>query len=181
MHLRNDALTGAAEWISFVEAHARSTEGLVATVAHIEARPGVGNIIPGEVRAWAEVRHAKDDVRNAAAQAIVAQAEQIAKTRGLQVEHETRLQQPSVAMNEDLIAIAKRAIAGCGIACPEMTSGAGHDAMIIAEKVPSVMIFLRSPGGISHHPDETVLPADVELALQAGDRLLKEVANNQHV
>jgi allantoate deiminase len=46
-----------------------------------------------------------------------------------------------------------------------MTSGAGHDAMILAEHVPSTMLFLRSPGGLSHHPDETVLPEDVEAAL----------------
>ena len=52
-----------------------------------------------------------------------------------------------------------------------MTSGAGHDAMILAPHVPSAMLFLRSPGGISHHPDESVLPGDVDVALEAGRRL----------
>jgi allantoate deiminase len=180
MHLRRDALTGAAEWIAAVEAHARVTKGLVATVGHIEARPGVGNVIPGEVRAWLEVRHARDDVRNAAAKVLIAKAEQIAQSRGLQVEQETRLQQPAVAMDRNLIAVGERAIADCGIPGHRMTSGAGHDAMIIAEKLPSVMIFLRSPGGISHHPDEAVLPEDVELALQAGGRFLEELAELEH-
>jgi allantoate deiminase len=54
-----------------------------------------------------------------------------------------------------------------------ITSGAGHDAMILAHRVPAAMLFLRSPGGISHHPDEAVLPADVEAALAAGVEFLR--------
>ena len=46
-----------------------------------------------------------------------------------------------------------------------MTSGAGHDAMIVVQRLPSTMLFLRSPAGLSHHPDESVLPEDVEAAL----------------
>jgi allantoate deiminase len=49
-----------------------------------------------------------------------------------------------------------------------MVSGAGHDAMILAEHIPSSMIFLRSPGGVSHHPDETVKIEDVHDAIAAG-------------
>jgi allantoate deiminase len=49
-----------------------------------------------------------------------------------------------------------------------MTSGAGHDAMIVATRIPSAMIFLRNPGGISHHPDESVLEEDVASALRVG-------------
>jgi allantoate deiminase len=57
--------------------------------------------------------------------------------------------------------------------------------MILAERVPSTMIFLRSPGGISHHPEESVRPQDVENALQAGRaflrQMLKEVSKEQSV
>jgi len=56
-----------------------------------------------------------------------------------------------------------------------MTSGAGHDAMILAQKVPVAMLFLRSPGGISHHPDERVLPDDVAAAVNTGLRFLEEL------
>jgi allantoate deiminase len=56
-----------------------------------------------------------------------------------------------------------------------MVSGAGHDAMILAERVPTTMIFLRSPGGISHHPDESVRPQDVENALTAGRAFLRHL------
>jgi allantoate deiminase len=56
-----------------------------------------------------------------------------------------------------------------------MTSGAGHDAMIVAGKIPSIMFFVRSPGGVSHSPDETVLPEDVEIALSTGLHFLDEL------
>jgi allantoate deiminase len=56
-----------------------------------------------------------------------------------------------------------------------MVTGAGHDAMIVAARVPAAMLFLRSPGGISHSPEETVLPGDVEAALQTGLRFLRRL------
>jgi allantoate deiminase len=54
-----------------------------------------------------------------------------------------------------------------------MASGAGHDAMIVARRMPAAMLFLRSPGGISHHPDETVLAEDVDAALDVGREFLE--------
>jgi allantoate deiminase len=56
-----------------------------------------------------------------------------------------------------------------------MSSGAGHDAMIVARRMPAAMLFLRSPGGISHHPDETVLDSDVADAIEAGMHFLEEL------
>ena len=57
-----------------------------------------------------------------------------------------------------------------------MPSGAGHDAMVMAGRVPTAMLFLRSPGGISHHPAETVREEDVEAALQVGRKFLERLA-----
>jgi allantoate deiminase len=57
-----------------------------------------------------------------------------------------------------------------------MTSGAGHDAMGMAARLPTAMLFLRSPGGISHHPDETVREEDVEAALRVGRKFLERLA-----
>jgi allantoate deiminase len=67
------------------------------------------------------------------------------------------------------------AIRDVGVQPLSMVSGAGHDAMILAERVPTTMIFLRSPGGISHHPDESVRPQDVENALAAGRAFLRHL------
>jgi allantoate deiminase len=177
MHLRRDAVAGAAEWISFVETYAKATVGLVATVGRIEAKPGAGNVISGEVNASLDVRHANDEARSAAVQLMIAKAAEIAQARGLRVQHDALLEQPAVAMDSNLVETAERALKSCGVSSLRMTSGAGHDAMIMAEKVPSVMMFLRSPGGISHHPDEAVRVEDVELALRVGERFLEELAD----
>jgi allantoate deiminase len=56
-----------------------------------------------------------------------------------------------------------------------MLSGAGHDAMILARRMPAAMLFLRSPGGLSHHPDESVFPEDVAAALNAGMKFLADL------
>ena len=54
-----------------------------------------------------------------------------------------------------------------------LTSGAGHDAMVMAKVMPSAMLFVRSPGGVSHHPDEAALVEDVEAALKCGKRFVE--------
>ena len=77
--------------------------------------------------------------------------------------------------------MASDAIRGLGITPLSMVSGAGHDAMIMAERVPATMIFLRSPGGISHHPEESVRPQDVENALAAGLALLRHISKEQSI
>jgi allantoate deiminase len=53
-----------------------------------------------------------------------------------------------------------------------MPSGAGHDAIVMAGTLPTAMLFLRSPGGISHHPDESVRQQDVQAALDVGREFL---------
>jgi allantoate deiminase len=58
-----------------------------------------------------------------------------------------------------------------------MPSGAGHDAMIVARCMPAGMLFVRSPGGVSHHPDESVREDDVAAALEVGARFLQDLAD----
>ena len=87
-----------------------------------------------------------------------------------------QMDQPAVPMDKGLCALAAEAIRDAGIEPLSMVSGAGHDAMILAERVPSTMIFLRSPGGISHHPEESVRPQDVQNALAAGRAFLRLMA-----
>ena len=83
MHLRYDALAGAAEWISAVERHAGQVPGLVATVGKIEAKPGATNVISGETRVTLDIRHAVDESRRIALDDLIRQAEEIARRRGI--------------------------------------------------------------------------------------------------
>ena len=168
MSLRRDALAAAARWIAQVEDEARSSPGLVATVGRLEAKPGVSNVIPSQVTAALDVRHASDEIRTRAVDNLISAGNDLARERGLGFRIVQQLDQQSIEMQPALVSAATRALQKVGCRGHRMTSGAGHDAMILAEKVPSVMIFVRSPGGISHHPEETVLPGDVQLALAAG-------------
>ncbi len=86
------------------------------------------------------------------------------------------MDQPAVPMDERLTAFLAEAIEAAGLPAKRMPSGAGHDAMVMAARVPTAMLFLRSPGGISHHPDETVREEDVEAALEVGRKFLERLA-----
>jgi allantoate deiminase len=172
MHLRRDALTAAAEWITAVETLALKADGLVATVGRVSVEPNAGNVVPGVAQVSLDLRHAHDATRVAAVEELVANAGAIAERRGLSLERTDRLDQPAVPMDERLTAVLTSAMEAAGYPAKTMPSGAGHDAMVMAAQVPAAMLFLRSPGGISHHPTETVLEEDVEAALQVGREFL---------
>jgi allantoate deiminase len=127
------------------------------------------------LRASLDVRHEQDAVRRQAVETLLAQATSIAQRRGLTVASKMLMDQPAVAMDASFSALAVEAIRDVGVQPLSMVSGAGHDAMILAERVPTTMIFLRSPGGISHHPDESVRAQDVENALAAGRAFLRHL------
>jgi allantoate deiminase len=178
MHLRCDALAAAAEWIAAVERVAQGAPGLVATVGKIEVKPGAANVIAAEARLTLDVRHSSDDIRVRAVGDLNRQAQAIAARRGLSVRQSTLLSQRAVAMDPFLIGEIEKAILKAGCKAHRMVSGAGHDAMIMAEKVPAAMIFLRTPGGISHDPAESVAVEDVEKAIQCGLHLLDQLATS---
>jgi allantoate deiminase len=171
MHLRKDAVAAAAEWIVEVERVARITPDMVATVGQIRVEPGAGNVVAGLAACSLDIRHAIDEIREAALHSILSRARDIGERRGLVVECEGQVEQGAVALASDAMA---HAVAAAGYQLHRMMSGAGHDAMIMARKVPASMLFLRTPGGVSHHPDETVLPEDVDAALAVGARLLAQ-------
>jgi allantoate deiminase len=179
MHLRHDAIAAAAEWIVAVEDYASSQNGLVATVGKVEAAPGAGNVIAGQVIASLDVRHADDRIREASVLAILEHAETAATRRGVHVTCTRQLEQPAVPLDPHLTAVLGRAAAEAGFPARRMTSGAGHDAMILAPTIPSAMLFVRSPRGLSHHPGETVLPQDVEAALATAMEFLAQLRDHR--
>jgi allantoate deiminase len=176
MDLRYDAVAGAAEWIGIVERVAQDTHGLVATVGKIEAKPGATNVIAAEARLTLDVRHSSDDIRTRAVNNLIRLAQELAARRGLSVTHNTLLSQRAVAMDSFLNQQIEQAMLKTGCKPHRMVSGAGHDAMIMAERIPAAMIFLRTPGGISHDPAESVAIEDVEKAIECGRHLLDQLA-----
>jgi allantoate deiminase len=176
MALRRDALVAAAEWAVAVEKGARETPGLVATVGALEAKPGATNVIAGECRATLDVRHASDTTRTQSVSAFLRSAAEIAKRRGISLTSSTKFVQTATLMDSLLLREIETAVSQAGITPYRMVSGAGHDATVLAEKVPTAMVFLRSPGGISHNPKESVLVEDVAKAIECGLHLLDQLA-----
>jgi allantoate deiminase len=172
MPLRHDALAAAAQWIVEVERYAANYAQLVATVGRITALPGAINIVPGTVHASLDVRHPKDESRHAAIAHLLTKAEAAGALRGVRVHAVVQSEQRAVPMDHDLTLKLHQAAERAGFDAQPIFSGAGHDAMILAAAVPTTMLFVRSPGGLSHHPDEAVREADVEAALETVLNLL---------
>jgi allantoate deiminase len=176
LHLRHDALAGAAEWIAAVEAIARNADGLIATVGKIAVEPNATNVVPGMAKVSLDARHARDVSRAVAVEDLVATGQAIAGRRGLTLNATRQLDQPAIPMDERLTALLVEAMEAAGMPRKRMASGAGHDAMVMAGKVPTAMLFLRSPRGVSHHPAEDVREEDVEAAMQVGLKFLERLA-----
>ncbi|HTB97640.1 MAG TPA: allantoate amidohydrolase [Terracidiphilus sp.] len=176
MDLRHDALAGAAEWIAAVEGLAQQTKGLAATVGKIVATPNAGNVIAGTAKMTLDARHPHDASRLGAVEQLIEAANAIASRRGLAVEYSRQMDQPAVTMDERLTSFLTESISAGGFAPRQIFSGAGHDAMVMAARLPTAMLFLRSPGGVSHSPAETVREVDVEASLKVGLEFLKRLS-----
>ena len=171
MSHRKDALAAAAEWMVLVETLTREQGGnLVATVGTLRCAPGAVNVIPGEVTLTLDIRGPNDQPLDALLSRLLASAQEIAARRQLQFSAEEFYRIAATACDSKLQQVLSEAVQevqGCSIRLP---SGAGHDAIAIAECWPSAMLFVRCKGGISHHPAESVTADDVALAIDAYSR-----------
>lgn len=181
MPMRRDALAAAAEWICVVEslvgkASIEEEPGLVATVGKIAIQPNAGNVIPGRVDLSLDLRHMSNHARSWWCHRLIKEAVIIGSKRGIAVEYVNKMNEPSVKTNDYVSLRLVQAVEDAGFPAKKMASGAGHDAMIMAARVPTAMLFLRSPGGLSHHPDESVREEDVEAALRVGEKFLQRLS-----
>ncbi|MGG6102043.1 MULTISPECIES: allantoate amidohydrolase [Pantoea] len=168
MNHRKDALAAAAEWMVFIEHTTREQPGqLVATVGTLSCAPGAVNVIPGEVNLSLDVRGPEDAPLESLLSTLLTQAEAIALRRGLTFTSNEYYRIAATACDARLqqaLSHAIETVQGRSLALP---SGAGHDAIAIAERWPVGMLFVRNHRGISHHPAESVKEADVGPAVQA--------------
>jgi len=168
MALRHDALAAAAEMVLAVEKRCGAGGSLVGTVGILKVRDGTGNVIPGDVEFTIDIRAGEDTVRRAAEQDVFAAFEAIARKRGVSVER-TRTHEVSAVpcapwLQDALAASVERA----GVRAHRLPSGAGHDAMILAQVSDVGMLFVRcGAGGVSHNPAETITAEDVDAAAAA--------------
>ena len=181
MHARRDALAGASEFVLTVERLGRETPGLVATVGTMVVSPGASNVIPGRAVVSLDIRHADNRTRADAVEAAKQSASLLAAGRNLELVWETVLEVPAVVCDGRLIEALSAAARAEGVNAPHLTSGAGHDAIPMAAIAPVGMLFVRCAGGISHHPDESVMELDVQVAIDTLIRFIRDQARSANL
>ena len=163
MDLRKDALVAAAELVLAVRtltvAHGNPTT--VGTVGILRVQPGAMNVIPGQVTMGIDIRDIEAEGKRRVAMQVRAAAERIAGEAGLEVLIEPLTDDAPVPLPARIRQISAAACRARGIPFMELPSGAGHDAMYMAEITEVGMLFTRCREGISHNPAEYVSPEDV--------------------
>jgi hydantoinase/carbamoylase family amidase len=167
MGLRLDPTTVLAETVLELERLAGAAGGgTVGTVGEIEVDPGLINAIAAEVRFSLDIRGPDDELFQGVARDIAAFAAAAAERRGMTAGYEQRQTLPATPLDQRVVGALEAAAAATGEAWTSMHSGAAHDTMCVAERVPSAMVFVPCKDGVSHHPAEDADPADAALAAE---------------
>jgi beta-ureidopropionase / N-carbamoyl-L-amino-acid hydrolase len=154
MHLRKNALLGAARLIEAVDAVGRKHPPGVATVGRIENRPNSPNVVPGEVFFMVDLRHPDGGALDEMEQGLRAALPAVCEPFGLTFAEQRIWDQPAVRFDADCVAAVRRAADLTGYSARDIISGAGHDAAYISRVAPAAMIFVPCRGGISHNEAE---------------------------
>lgn len=167
MDLRLDPTLVLAESALELERLARDAgRGTVGTIGEIEVEPGVINAIASSLRFSLDVRGPVDAAYRGVADAIGSFAVEAAERRGMTAEVTVRQTLAVTPLDRRVVDALLRHAEMTGEPFVEMHSGAAHDTMCVAERVPSAMVFVPCVDGISHHPDEDADPADAALAAE---------------
>lgn len=168
MDMRQDALTAAAEIILLVEklAGQERQNGTVGTTGIVKAEPGVMNVIPGRVELGIDIRGILLTSKQKVVQEMTAGIAEIQSRRGVDVEIITLTDERPVEISREIVEFLHNIAKECGYSNMLMPSGAGHDAMHLAEFTPTGMIFVPCKGGISHNSAEWASIDDIAAGTQ---------------
>jgi len=176
MSIRQDALTASSEMILAIEQMLNGTTDSVATVGKLNVEPNGVNVIPGRVTFTVDIRDIEEQKINALENSILEQLQKVAERRNVTVTSKV-LQRVKPAKTAPLLQQQlASSIEKYGVQPYPLISGAGHDAMNIANVAPIGMLFVRSKGGISHNPLEYSSDEDIVIATNIFYDTLVELA-----
>jgi hydantoinase/carbamoylase family amidase len=177
MDFRLDPTLPMAETILELERLARAAgQGTVGTVGEIEVDPSLINAIAERVRFSLDIRGPVEDAYRGVARDIGAFAEQAAAAHGMRAEYRERQTILPTPMDERIVDALEAAAKATGEPYRRMHSGAAHDTMCVADRVPTAMVFVPCKDGISHHPAEEAEPADAALAAEIILEAIRELS-----
>jgi N-carbamoyl-L-amino-acid hydrolase len=165
---RKDPMVAAAKVMVGIRDTARNYRDARATVGRLQPVPGGTNVIASRVELWIDVRHPDDSVTAALVEAIGLNAQLMAAEEGCTASLAMESLSPTVHFDDGLRDRLQTLLPDA----PVLDTGAGHDAGVLSSQIPTAMLFVRNPTGISHSPDELVEDWDAEAgALALADSL----------
>ncbi|MES2248380.1 MAG: 2-oxo-4-hydroxy-4-carboxy-5-ureidoimidazoline decarboxylase [Pseudomonadota bacterium] len=180
MDRRRDAAAAVAELILYTEQRAAKDGDSVGTVGMLEVPSGSINVVPGRCKFSLDLRAPNNAQRDALANDVVAALKDICERRGVRYELEETMRAAAAPSAPAWQQRWEQAVDALGIPLFRMPSGAGHDAMKLHEVMPQAMLFVRGiNSGISHNPLESSTNDDIQLAVQAFQLLLDNLAAEQ--
>lgn len=179
MSLRHDAAYGAGMVTVFVRKLAQRMGGSqVATVGSVRLVPNLINVIAREAKLTVDLRNTDDSALSAAEQELEAFLVEIAEAEGLIIETRRLVRTQPVRFDDHILATIEQVADKLGHGeIRRMTSGAGHDAQMMARICPAAMIFVPSVKGISHNPMEFTHPKHLEDGANALLHAIEQIAN----
>ncbi|MGC3859984.1 allantoate amidohydrolase [Micromonospora chersina] len=142
-----------------------------ATVGRVAVEPNATNAVPSKVTGWLDARAAETETLDGLVEAVRAKAAERAKRDGTELTCTQESATPLVSFDGGL---ADRLAAL--LDAPVLPTGAGHDAGVLAAHLPTAMLFVRNPTGVSHSPAESASDADCAAGVAALARVLEELA-----
>lgn len=168
---RHDPVLPFADAVGAARAAATSHGGL-ATVGRVDVLPGATNGVAATARAWLDARAPEEASLARLVAEVRARAERAAAHHGVSFEMTEESVSPGVELDGRLRTRMARVLPGA----PELATGAGHDAGVLAERVPSAMLFVRNPSGVSHSPTEQATLDDCVAGVRALASVLADLA-----
>ncbi|WP_202081004.1 M20 family metallo-hydrolase [Caldalkalibacillus salinus] len=171
MDRRQDALVAVAPLISFISEQARALSEehatpLVATASTLDLQPNAMTAVPGWVELGVDIRSVDDQLKEQMVALITQKCEQLEPAHHVRMKIDTLVHNPSVRLSTDVADRLKAQGEALGYKPYVLESGAGHDAMNMAHKWPSSMLFIPCEDGLSHHPEEHASLEDLNMGAQ---------------
>jgi beta-ureidopropionase / N-carbamoyl-L-amino-acid hydrolase len=177
MNRRRDAATAVAEVITYVEQRASSDADSVGTVGMLQVPNGSINVVPGCCNFTLDLRAPQDAQRDRLEADVLAALKTIFQRRGVQYRMTQTMRANAAPSSPTWQTRWEKAVSALGVPLHRMPSGAGHDAMKLHKILPQAMLFVRGQNsGISHNPLESTTSCDMQLAVEAFDALLQQLA-----
>lgn len=164
---RRDALVAASRVIAHVDdlMRARGDAGR-GTVGQLQVLPNSRNVVPGEVRFSIEFRHPENAEVQGLMQSFPAEAQALVAKNGCKLDLTELFYIPAQPFDAECVDLVRQAASRLGHPSREIISGAGHDAVYVARRVPTAMIFTPCKDGLSHNEAESILPEEAEAGCQ---------------